>query len=789
MGRPIKKAAVLGAGLRGSQVAAQFANAGIPVLLFDAAQQAAEKGIAALDGIRPRPLFQPQNASLITPCNYRDHLYRLDEAHWVLEAVVERADAKTKLFAAILPHLKPETIVSSTGAGLSLADMSRRMPPEFTEYFLITHFFHSPRYNHLLELVGSEYTRPEVLRTVAAFCENILGKGVVFTKDAPGLAAYRIGIFAIMLAVALARRMNLPVEAVDRLVAAATGCPGDAIFGVADMLGLDVLSRLALAIREKCPGDEAREMFRIPALFKTMLQRKWSGNRSGRGFYAREGDTWLALDWQSLEYRPCRAVEFASLENAERQPSREEKINSLAFAADPAGKFVWEFLSRLLIYAANRIPETTGDVAALDNAVKWGFDWEVGPFEIWDALGPERSLARMRAEGKKVPLWVQAMIQSGQKAFYAVEKGAVLYFDIHSARLRPVPEDSRVISLILARNKSEMIREVPGANLSHLGQGVLCAEILSSSQWVSMASPPELEWLEPPLLDLLQEALEIIPAGGYKGLVIAARGGHFSAGTGLGALLALCETQQWGKIEWMCRKWQETGQRLRYAPFPVVSAPFHRTLNAGLELALAADRVIAAAEFYGGLTWVETGLIPCCGGVLRLLRNHLERSEAARPGPFPPVQKAFEILFSGRVSTSAAEALTLGYLNAQDRIVMNRDHLIYHAKNVVLELAENYRPPQPRGNLILPGEGGRLVLETQLENLVKAGKITAYDSLIGNKLAYVLTGGSQAGPMAPVSEQTILDLEREMAVSLCREAPARERLAQFLSKTGRRLRN
>jgi len=794
MGRPIEKAAVLGAGLRGIQIAAQFANAGVPTLLFDVSQPAAEKAIAALARIRPAPLFHPENASLLVPCNYRDHLNRLDEADWVLEAIVERADAKVKLFTAILPHLKPETIVSSSGAGLSLSEMSRRLPPEFTEYFLITHFFHSPRYNRLLEMVGSAYNRPELLRKTAVFCENTLGKGVVLAKDTPGLLAYRIGVFAILLALALARRMNLPLEEADRLVAAVTGCPGDGIFGVADMLGLDLVARLALAIREKCPGDEAREMFRVPALLKTMLQRKWTGKKSGRGFYDREGEIPRCLDWQSLEYRPCQAVSLPGLENAEQQPSRDERIRALAFSADSAGKFVWEFFSRLLIYAANRVPEAADDLAAVDNAVKWGFEWEAGPFEIWDALGPEKSIARMRAEGKKAPLWVQAMIHAGQGTFYAFEKGTAGYFDVHSGKVRSLPEDSRVIPLPSEKRKSAAMREVPGASLWDLGQGVLCAEILSNRQWVSMASPPELNWLEPPLLDLLEETLEIIPAGGYKGLVIAARGPHFSAGTGLAALLALCETRQWGKIEWMCRKWQDAGQRLRYAPFPVVSAPFHRALNAGLELALAADRVVAAAEFYGGLTWAEAGLIPLCGGVLRLLRNHFEAMEAAQPGPFPPVQKTFETLFSARVSASAAEALALGYLKTQDRIVMNRDHLIYHARQAVLELAENYRPPQPPGNLVLPGEGGRLVLETRLDNLVKAGNISPYDGLVGKKLAYVLTGGNQAGPLVAVSEQTILDLEREMAVSLCREAPARERLAHFLSKTpsqktGGRLRN
>ncbi|MCK6620026.1 MAG: 3-hydroxyacyl-CoA dehydrogenase/enoyl-CoA hydratase family protein [Calditrichaceae bacterium] len=781
MGRPIEKAAVLGAGLRGIQIAAQFANAGVPTLLFDVSQPAAEKGIAALARVHPAPLFQPENRSLIVPCNYREHLNRLDEAGWVLEAIVERADAKVKLFTAILPHLKPETIVSATGAGLSLSEMSHRLPPEFTEYFLITHFFHSPRYNHLLEMVGSEYNRPELLRKTAAFCENTLGKGVVLAKDTPGLLAYRIGIFAILLALALARRMNLPLEAADRLIAAVTGCPGDGIFGAADMLGLDAAARLALTIREKCPGDEAREMFRVPALLKTLLQRKCTGEKSGRGFYDRQGEIPRCLDWQSLEYRPCQAVSFPGLENAEQQPSREERIRALAFSADSAGKFVWEFLSRLLIYAANRIPETADDIAALDNAIKWGFEWEAGPFEIWDALGPVKSLARMRAEGKKTPLWVQAMIHAGQETFYALQKGATGYFDVHSGKLRSLPEDSRLIPQLWERSQSAAMREVPGASLWDPGQGVLCVEILSNHQ-------PELNWLEPPLLDLLEETLEIIPAGGYKGLVIAARGGHFSAGTDLTALLKLCETRQWGKIEWMCRKWQDAGQRLRYAPFPVVSAPFHRAVNAGLELALAADRVVAAAEFYGGLAWAEAGLIPLCGGVLRLLGNHFDALEAARPGPFPPVEKAFETLFASRISTSAAEARALGYLKSQDCIVMNRDHLLYHAQQAVLELAENYRPPQPPGNLILPGEGGRLVLETRLDNLVKAGKISPYEGLVGKKLAYVLTGGNQAGPLAAVSEQTILDLEREMAVSLCREASTRERLAHFL-RTGRRLRN
>lgn len=781
MTNPINKVAILGTGVMGSQIAAHFANAGIPALAYDVSREVAEKGLQMAASIKPAAFYNPKSVKLITLCNYQEHLPLLHEVDWVIEAVVERLDIKHDLFNKIIPHLKQKTIISTNTSGLSLAEMARDLPEPFRKHFLVTHFFNPPRYMHLLEIVSTEETLPKVVHTVVEFCENVLGKGIVYAKDTPNFIANRIGVFGMMKTLEIARQMKLGVDEVDALSGPLLGRPQSATFRTADLVGLDTLAHVANTAYEKCPNDEAREIFRIPDYLRKMLENRWLGQKTGQGFYQKAGKEILALDLEIFEYRPLRKPKFDGIRAAKRYHRSAAKIQALAYNPDAAGKFVWEILANTLIYSANRIPEIADDVVNIDNALKWGFGWESGPFEIWDALGLGRSLERMNAENKKVPAWVEEMYRNGHRAFYRTEKGHRSFYDLQRKEPQPQAESHKVVSLALEKEKRRVLSENWSASLLDLGSGVLCAEFHSIAQ-------PDLNPLDPGMFDMMAEALEIIPKDGYKGLVIANQAKHFSAGANLALVLDLCKKKEWSAIDALSKNFQDIGQKLKFAPFPVVSAPFSLTLGGGFEVAAAADRMVAAAELYTGAVEVGVGLIPGGGGTLRVLLNFIRMMEKKRPGPFPPAQKAFETIGYAKVSTSAAEAIMLGYLTPRDRIVINPRHLIYEAKQAVLEMAEGYHPPRPATEIYLPGEGGRLAIESFLEGFMRQGILSEHDRLIGQKLAYVLTGGSKAAFNVAVDEQYILDLEREVFVNLCQEKKSQERMEHML-KTGKPLRN
>lgn len=777
----IQKVAVLGTGIMGSQIAAHLANAGISSLAFDISQEVAEKGLAVARKLKPAPFYNPKSAKLITPCNFEEHLPLLNEVDWVIEAVVERLDIKQNLFNKILPHLKKNTIISSNTSGLSLNEMCEGMPEQFRNHFLVTHFFNPPRYMHLLEIVPGEETLPKVVQTMVNFCENVLGKGIVYAKDTPNFIANRIGVYGMMKTLEIARKMNLSVEDVDALTGTLIGRPKSATFRTADVVGLDTLAHVAKTAYDKGENDEARDIFKIPDYLAALIERKSLGQKSGEGFYKKVGKEILSLNFDTLEYTPTQKARFDGIRMAKRHHSTSGKINAIAYNPDKAGNFLWEILADALIYTANRIPEIADDIVNVDNALKWGFGWDLGPFEVWDALGLERSLQRMKDEGKKVPQWVEDMHRRGHKSFYSSAEGQRYFYDVKEKDRQTMPENPRVIHLQSEKEKRGVVRENWSASLIDIGDGILCAEFHSIAQ-------PSLNPLDPAMFDILHEALEIIPKEGYKGLIIANQAPHFSAGANLALIMDLCEKQDWKQIEALSKSFQDMGQKLRYAPFPVVSAPFNMCLGGGFEIASSAHRMVASAESYIGAVEVGVGLIPGGGGTLRVLLNFIRLMQKRRPGPFPPVQKAFETIAFAKVSTSAAEAIPLGYLTKQDRIVINPDHLIYEAKQTVLEMANGFQPPKPESEIYLPGQGGRVAIESSIDNFFKQGVISEHDSLIGKKLAYVLTGGKIASLTTPVDEQYLLDLEREVFVFLCQQKKSRERMGHML-KTGKPLRN
>ncbi|NIR63123.1 MAG: 3-hydroxyacyl-CoA dehydrogenase, partial [candidate division Zixibacteria bacterium] len=570
-------------------------------------------------------------------------------------------------------------------------------------------------------------------------------------------------------------------EEVDALTGPAMGRPKSATFRTADLVGLDTLAHVAMTAYKKCEDDEAREVFKIPDFLNQMIESKWLGQKTKQGFYKKVDKEILSLNVDSFEYEPRKKVRFDGLRMAKRSHNTPDKIRALAYNPDKAGKFAWEILSNTLIYSANRIPEIADDIVNVDNALKWGFGWELGPFETWDALGVSHSVKRMKDEGKKVPAWVDEMVKNGKHQFYQSGEGRQYFYDQSEKKHRPVPEKPKVIKLNLEKEKDRVLRKNWSASLIDLGDGILCAQFHSIAQ-------PNWNPLDAAMFDILMEALEIIPADGYKGLIIANQAPNFSAGANLALILDLCEKQEWSHLERLSKTFQDVGQKLKYAPFPVVSAPFNMCLGGGFEVAAAANRMAVSAELYMGAVEVGVGLIPGGGGTLRVLSNFHNMLQKRRPGPFPPVQKAFETIAYAKVSTSAAAAIPMGYLTKHDRIVINPEHLIYEAKQVALKMTEDYQPPEPNNEMYLPGEGGRMAIEVTMDGLLKQGAISEHDFLIGKNLAYVLTGGDKASFTTPVDEQYLLDLEREVFISLCKEKKSQERMAHML-KTGKPLRN
>jgi 3-hydroxyacyl-CoA dehydrogenase len=777
----IEKVAVLGAGIMGSQIAAHLANAGVPSLMFDISQEIAVGGLKAAEKVKPAAFYSPRYAERITPCNYDEHLDRLKEADWIIEVIVERLDIKKELFKKIIPHLKPTAMLTSNTSGLSLAEMTAEMPADLKKRFMITHFFNPPRYMHLLEIITGKDTAPEVLKTAVFLAENYLGKGIVYAKDTPNFVANRIGVYSMMLALKLAKDMHLTVEEVDKLTGPIIGHAKSATFRTADLVGLDTLAHVSQTAYDKCTDDESRDLFQIPEILKYLIENKSLGEKTKKGFYQKVGKDILSLDFETRDYKPQKKVRLDGYRVAKKQWTTAGKIRELVYSDDIAGKFIWELLSNTLIYSANRIPEIADDMVNIDNAMKWGFGWELGPFETWDALGLERSLDRMESKGKSVPGWVKDMFNSGKRSFYYQPNGKLQYYDVPAKKYQDIKENKKITRLNSLKSSGKELLKNWNASLIDLDDGIGLVEFHSIVQ-------PQMNPLDVAIADMISDAIDYVPKSGLKGLVIGHQGQQFSVGANIALILKYVEEKDWKMLEQLSKNFQDMTQKIRYAPFPIVAAPFGMCLGGGFEMIAACDRRVASAELYCGLVEAGVGIIPGAGGNLRLLMNNIKSMEPGRPGPFPAVQKTFETIGFARVSTSAKEAVFLGYLTKEDKIVINPDHLIYEAKQEALKLVDGYKPPEPYKEIYLPGEGGRLAIEGTIEGFAHAGTISQHDALIGKKLAYVLTGGDKASPIKPVDEQYMLDIERQIFLSLCGEPLTQQRLEHML-KTGKPLRN
>ena len=781
MSQNFEKVAVLGAGVMGAQIAGHLSNAGIPSYLFDVNEELAIKGKETLTSLKPAPLYKPKNADLVTPCTYDNDLEKIAEVDWVLEAVVERLDIKESVYQSLLPHLKDTAILTSNTSGIPLNDLTKSLPVEVRQRFMITHFFNPPRYMQLLELVRGNETSDETYNTMVDFGESVLGKGIVHAKDTPNFIGNRIGIYGMMVAVNLAIEQGLTIEEVDKLTGPISGRPKSATFRTADVVGLDTLVNVSLTTYDKAPEDEERDMFKIPDILDTLIKSDRLGQKTKAGFYKKNEDRSIhSVDFKTGEYSPMGLVRFDCFRIAKDRQKLADKMIALCYGDDRGSKFVWEVTSRSLIYSANRIPEISDDIVNIDNALKWGYAWEAGPFEGWDAIGVRRSVDRMQSEGKKVPAWVLEMLEAGRETFYCIENGVRTYWCPMGKHPVTIEQNPKVLNLALHKSAGNTLKRDLSASVNDLGDGVLNVEFHSILQ-------PTLHPIDSSYVEMINYAIDLIEKGDYRAMVLGHQGANFSAGANLNLLLELSQNEQWEALDLAVKTLQDTTQRIRFSSGPVVAAPFQLTLGGGVEIVQPAAHRVVAAETYMGLVEVGVGLIPGGSGNLRMILNAMDGG-TGRMGAFQKIQKTFETVGFAKIATSADEAKHLGYLKKNDTIVLNRDHLIQTAKDKALELADGYDPPVYRDDLKLPGAGGRTAMAMALKGFKMQGKISEHDVKIGEKLAYVLTGGDKAGLTKSVDEQYILDIEREAFVSLAGEKLTQDRI-KYMLKKGKPLRN
>ncbi len=796
----IRRVAVLGAGVMGSGIAAHLANAGIRVLLLDIvppklSEQEERQGLtpehpkfrnklalAGLDGIKkskPALLYSPRFLPLIEIGNFEDDWHRLAECDWIIEVVVERLDIKQKVFGRIEEVRKPGSIVSSNTSGLSIKGMTEGRSEDFRKHFLVTHFFNPVRYMKLLELVAGEDTSPEVIRFLTDFGRFRLGKGIVFGKDTPNFVGNRNGVYGIVSTLKAMMELDYQVDEVDAITGPAMGHPSSATFGTADLVGIDVLAHVIQTIKDGCPDDEERELFEVPEFIQRMIDSGALGRKTkDKGGFTRVekapdgAKTKLVVDWKTGDYRPREKYSYASLGAAKKAHDVRRRLKGLAFADDRAGAFSWRLLRDTLAYTSRRFGEISDTIVDVDNALKWGFNWELGPFETWDALGVTQVLERMQAEGVQPARWVLDMVAAGHDSFYLESADGRQYWDPESrAYVKEPKPDSFIVLADLKRDEKRTVFGNKGASLVDLGDGIACVEFHSKLQ-------PKLNPVDDQIMELMHKGLEIAERD-FRGLVIHHQGENFCAGANLLMILEGIQAGQWAAIDEMIRSFQAMTTGLRNSSIPVVTAPFGFTFGGGCEITMGGDRVCAAAETYIGLVEVGVGLIPAGGGCLFMLERVLEGVDEPVLSQLPFIRIAFENIGMAKVATSGEEARDRKFLRPWDRVEINRDQQLHTAKMMAIGMAEEgYRPPLPK-TLALPGEEGLATLKMMLHNMKLTHWISSHDELIAIHLGRILTGGDTT-VNDPVSQQTILDLEREAFLSLCGEPKTQDRIKYML---------
>jgi 3-hydroxyacyl-CoA dehydrogenase len=776
--KPLRRVAVLGAGTMGARIAAHFANAGFPVDLLDIVlPDQPKRNAAALAGIenaskqRPVAFFSDAAKDLITPGNFEDDLGRVRRCQWIVEAVAENLEIKRALWRRVAALRAPGSIVSTNTSGIPLARISEGFDSEFRRHFLGTHFFNPPRYLHLAEVIAGEETRRDVLDWVAAFCDLHLGKGVVPCKDTPNFIGNRIGCFFGAKVGQLTEQFDFTVEEVDALTGPLIGLPKSASFRLIDVIGLDVWVHVLRNLYDAAPLDPARELYRVPQIMQQMMERGWLGEKRGQGFYKRVGkgadkEIW-ALDRKTLEYRPAQKVKFPAVEAVRGIEDLASRLRALVADDSRPGQFLWNLFRDFVIYSASMVPEISDRIVEIDRAMRWGYGFALGPFELWDALGVPDTVERMRRDTCAIPESVERMLASGARTFYADAdregEPGTRYFDLLAGGYVDLEHRPGVIVLGDIKRARGVVKSNPGASLVDLGDGVLCLEFHS-----------KMNALGEDIVQMVACALDQADAG-FEALVVANDGDNFSVGANLMMVLLAAQKGDWGALDTAIRHMQAACMAIKYASRPVVAAPFGMALGGGCELVLHAGRVQASAETYMGLVETGVGLIPAGGGCKEMLL----RLGSAR--------RAFDLIGFAKVSESVSHARELGFLRHCDGLTMNRERLTADAKAAALAMVAAWSPGVPRQDIAVEGDAGYAALKIGMKIAVEGGFITEYDSVVGEKLAYVLSGGRLTGTQL-VSEQYLLDLEREAFLSLCGNLKTQERM-QYMLKNGKALRN
>ncbi len=801
MNKHIKKVAVIGSGIMGSGIACHFANIGVEVLLLDIIPRELNdkekaKGLTLEDDIvrnrlvddslatalksKPSPLYHEKFASRITTGNMEDDIAKVAHVDWIIEVVVERLDIKKLVFEKLEKHRKQGTLITSNTSGIPIKFMSEGRSEDFQKHFCGTHFFNPARYLKLFEIIPGPKTDPEVLEFLNGYGEKYLGKTSVIAKDTPAFIGNRIGIFSIQSLFHMVKDMGMTVEEVDKLTGPVIGRPKSATFRTVDVVGLDTLVHVANGIYENCPDDERHDLFKLPDFIKTMMDNKWLGSKTGQGFYKKskdaKGDTEiLTLDLDTMDYRSKKSAKFATLELTKTIDKVADRFPVLANGKDKAGEFYRKSFGNLFAYVSQRIPEITDELYKIDDAMKAGFGWEHGPFQIWDAIGLEKGLEFIKAEGQEAAKWVHDMKASGTTTFYSVKEGNTYFYDIPKKSMEKIPGQDAFIILDNIRKSKEVFKN-KGVVVEDLGDGILNVEFQSKMNTIGGD-----------VLAGLNKAIDLAEKD-FQGLVVGNQAANFSVGANIGMIFMMAVEQEYDELNMAVKMFQDTMMRMRYSAIPTVSAPHGMTLGGGCELSLHADMVVAAAETYMGLVEFGVGVIPGGGGSKEFAvraQDTFKKDDVE----LNVLQEYFLTIGMAKVSTSAYEAYDLGLLqHGKDIVVVNKDRQIATAKAYAKLMAEQgYTQPVKRSDIKVLGKQALGMFLVGTDSMEASHYISEHDKKIANKLAYVMAGGDLSEPTL-VNEQYLLDLEREAFLSLCTERKTLERI-QHMLKTGKPLRN
>ena len=801
MTRRIKKVAIIGSGIMGSGIACHFANIGVEVLLLDIVpreltDKEKAKGLTLEDKVirkrlvndaltaslksKPSPIYNQKFASRITTGTIDDDLHLIKDVDWVMEVVVERLDIKKSVFEKIEEHRTPGTLITSNTSGIPIKFMNEGRSDDFQKHFAVTHFFNPPRYLKLFEIVPGPNCKQEVTDFLMMYGDQFLGKTAVLAKDTPAFIGNRIGIFGIMSLFHVVKEMDLTIEEVDKLTGPVIGRPKSATFRTIDVVGLDTLVHTANGVKDNCPEDEMRDQFVIPDFVNHMMENKMLGSKTKQGFYKMTKDAngkknILSLDLNTLEYREKKRAKFATLELTKTIDNVTDRFKVLVAGKDKAGEFYRKSFAAMFAYVQNRIPEISDELYRIDDGLRAGFGWEHGPFQIWDAIGVAKGVEIMKAEGYEIATWVTAMLASGATSFYSINEGATFYYDIPTKSQVKKPGQDAFIILDNIRKSNEVWKN-SGAVIEDLGDGILNLEFQSKMNTIGGG-----------VLAAVNKAIDLAEKN-YQGLVIGNQAANFSVGANIGMIFMMAAEQEYDELNMAIKYFQDTMMRMRYSAIPTISAPHGMALGGGCEISLHADKVVAAAETYMGLVEFGVGVIPGGGGSKEMA---LRASDLFHKGDVQlnVLQEHFLTIGMAKVATSAYEAFDLGLLQkGKDVVVVNKDRQIAQAKKHALLMAEaGYTQPVKRKDVLVLGKQALGMFLVGTDSMEAGNYISAHDQKIANKLAYVMAGGDLSEP-TKVSEQYLLDIEREAFLSLCTERKTLERI-QHMLKTGKPLRN